>query len=72
MTTDKTFDELPDNGYVRQSQLIPNPLPFSPATLWREVKAGRFPEPVKLTERCTAWRVGEIRDWMKSKETARA
>jgi predicted DNA-binding transcriptional regulator AlpA len=55
---------LPSTGYVRQSQLIPNILPFSPATLWRKVKNGSFPAPVKLSERITAWNVNDIKDWM--------
>lgn len=56
---------LPETGYMRQSQLIPIIIPFSPATLWRKVKAGQFPKPVKLSARVTAWRVEDIREWMK-------
>lgn len=52
---------LPDTGFVRQSQLIPAIFPFSAATLWRKVKAGTFPKPVKLGPRITAWRVEDIR-----------
>jgi Prophage CP4-57 regulatory protein (AlpA) len=52
---------LPETGYVRQSQLIPVIFPFSSATLWRKVKAGTFPKPVKLGPRITAWRVQDIR-----------
>ena len=52
---------LPETGYVRQSQLIPGIFPFSSATLWRKVKAGTFPQPVKLGPRITAWRVQDIR-----------
>ena len=55
---------LPEIGYVRQSQLIPAIFPFSPATLWRKVKAGTFPQPVKLGPRITAWNVEDIRDWI--------
>ena len=32
-----------------------------PATVWRWVKAGRLPAPVKLGPNTTAWRVGELR-----------
>jgi prophage regulatory protein len=53
---------LPEADYVRQSQLIPAIFPFSSATLWRKVKAGTFPRPVKLGPRITAWRVEDIRD----------
>lgn len=49
--------ELPQMGFIRQSELVPAIVPFSPATLWRKVKDGTFPAPVKLSERVTAWRV---------------
>jgi prophage regulatory protein len=52
---------LPETGFVRQSQLIPAIFPFSSATLWRKVRAGTFPAPVKLGPRITAWRVDDIR-----------
>jgi prophage regulatory protein len=55
---------LPETGYVRQSQLIPAIFPFSSATLWRKVKAGTFPKPVKLGPRITAWRVEDVRALM--------
>ena len=55
---------LPAEGFVRQSGLIPDIVPFSPATLWRKVKSKEFPAPVKLSTRITAWRVQEIRDWL--------
>ena len=66
------FDDLPDSALVRLAQIVRDPrypkrrvpLPFSPATFWRKVKAGTFPKPVKLGERITAWRVGEIREWI--------
>ena len=66
---------LPQTGYVRQQQLVQDPrqpdrpaiVPFSSATLWRRVKSGEFPSPVKLSERITAWRVEDIRAWMLSR-----
>jgi len=60
----RSFGELPATAYVRQAQLIPVPVPFSSATLWRRVKAGTFPRPVKLAERVTAWRVADVRRWL--------
>lgn len=66
------FDELPDSAFVRESQMIRSsrrhsqhaPLPFSAPTLWRKVKNGTFPKPVKLSKRITAWRVGDVRAWL--------
>jgi prophage regulatory protein len=62
--------ELPTTGYVRQSQLIPGILPFSDSTLWRKVKAGEFPKPVKLSQRVTAWKAEDVRAWMAKQEAA--
>lgn len=58
---------LPETGYIRQAQLIPHIIPFSAATLWRKVKDGSFPEPVKLSARVTAWRVEDIQSWMNTR-----
>ena len=64
---------LPATGFLRQSQLLGNKakgilplIPFSAATLWRKVKAKQFPEPVKLSENVTAWRVEEVRAWIEN------
>jgi prophage regulatory protein len=56
--------KLPQDGFVRESQLIPSVIPFSHSTLWRKVKDGSFPAPVKLSERVSAWTVQSVRDWM--------
>ena len=66
------FDQLPGSALLRESQLVrspkrPNstaPLPFSAATLWRMVRAGTFPAPVKLSARVTAWTCISVREWM--------
>jgi predicted DNA-binding transcriptional regulator AlpA len=39
-------------------------LPLSPATIWRKVKEGTFPKPVKLGERITAWHMEDIEQWL--------
>lgn len=71
------FDALPDSAFIRESQLVqspkrpatPAPLPFSAPTLWRKVKAGTFPKPIKLSVRVTAWNVGTVRAWMTAQAT---
>jgi len=73
-----SFDALPDSAYMREAQMVPAPnrpgalvpLPFSAPTLWRKVKAGTFPQPVKLGERITAWKVGDVRKWLDAKAQA--
>ncbi|MEO8631409.1 MAG: AlpA family phage regulatory protein [Betaproteobacteria bacterium] len=71
-THTSALTDLPAIGYVRQSQLIPAIVPFSSATLWRQVKAGTFPAPVKLSAGITAWRVHDIREWMRSRDECSA
>lgn len=66
METEKAVPALPATGYVRLKQLVPNIIPFSPATLWRKVKAQTFPAPVKLSVGVTAWRVEDVRAWMQA------
>jgi predicted DNA-binding transcriptional regulator AlpA len=34
--------------------------------LQRGVKAGKFPAPVKLSERITAWRLDDVNAWLAS------
>jgi prophage regulatory protein len=76
--THSVFDALPDSAFIRESQLVrspkrpetPAPLPFSAPTLWRKVKAGTFPKPIKLSERVTAWNVGTVRAWMTAQAMA--
>lgn len=55
-----SFDALPDSGFVRLSELV---IIFScsKATIWRWVKASRFPPPKKLGPRITVWNVAEVR-----------
>lgn len=58
-----TYGALPATGFVRLSDLRPI-VPFSDSTLWRRVRAGTFPAPVKLSERVTAWRAEVVRQWL--------
>jgi len=61
---DKTLDHLAGGRYVRLKSLIETGyIPFSPATLWRKVKDGSFPKPIKLSNQITAWRVEDLRNW---------
>jgi hypothetical protein len=41
-------------------------VPFSSATLWRKVKSGEFPAPVKLSERITAWKTSAVLAYLRS------
>ena len=55
--------ELPKTGFVRLPSILAplGPIPVSKSTWWAGIKVGRFPKPVKLGPRITAWRVEDIR-----------
>ena len=61
---------LPETGFLRLPQIVgdskaqppvPALIPVSRSTWWAGVKSGRYPRPVKLGPRITAWRVEDIR-----------
>lgn len=72
--TQSEFDRLPDEAFVRISQMVLSRrttsssfaiLPFSAATVWRKVADGTFPTPRKISVGMTAWVVGDVRRWLR-------
>ena len=55
--------EAQATGFLRLASILApgGPIPVSKSTWWAGVKSGRFPKPVKLGPRITAWRVEDIR-----------
>ena len=67
--------QLPETGFLRLKQIvgdskaeppIPAILPISRTSFLNGVKSGKYPKPVKLGERTTAWRVEDIRSLISS------
>ncbi len=52
---------LPQEGFVRLPQILAV-IPISKTQFWQGIKDGKFPAPVKLGVRTSAWRVSEIRE----------
>lgn len=52
---------LPETGFVRLTTIL-RIIPVGRTTWWAGVKSGRFPKPIKLGSRITAWRVEDIRE----------
>jgi hypothetical protein len=67
-------DGLPDTGFVRLGQIIgpKRPIPVSKSTWWAGIAAGRYPRPVKLGPKITAWRVEDIRALIRTLTERRA
>lgn len=66
-TTKPALHHLPPTGFLRLPKIIgdskrgiPGIFPVSKSTWFEGVKTGRYPAGVKLSERCTAWRVSDI------------
>jgi predicted DNA-binding transcriptional regulator AlpA len=56
--------KLSENGFLRLSQVLAL-IPVSKSTWWAGCKSGRFPKPVKLGPRTSAWRAGDIAELLK-------
>ncbi|HRE60064.1 MAG TPA: AlpA family phage regulatory protein [Micropepsaceae bacterium] len=52
----------PSSGLLRLAAILApaGPIPVSRSTWWEGVRTGRFPQPVKLGPRITAWRAEDI------------
>lgn len=59
--------QLPDTGFVKLKQIIgskkegiPPVIPVARSTWWKGIHEGRFPKPVKLGVKASAWRAEDI------------
>ena len=52
-------EQLPLTGFMRLPQIL-QLIPVSKSTWWQGCREGRFPKPVKLGPKTTAWRVADI------------
>jgi predicted DNA-binding transcriptional regulator AlpA len=53
----------PSAGLLRLSEILAprGPIPVSRSAWWAGVASGRYPKPIKLGPRITAWRAADIR-----------
>ncbi len=50
---------LPLSGFLRLHQIL-RLIPVGKSSWWRGVKEGRYPKPVKIAPRTSAWRAEDI------------
>jgi predicted DNA-binding transcriptional regulator AlpA len=55
------MQDIPQTGFLRLAQVL-TVIPLGKTSWWEGVKSGRFPKPIKLSARCTAWRAEDIRE----------
>ena len=59
------MQNIPETGFLRLKQVL-TVIPLG-KTCWLDgVRSGRFPKPIKLSARCTAWRAEEIRELIRN------
>jgi len=62
-------DPLKSGHNLRVKDLAPR-LGLSANTIWRLVRQGKFPKPLKLSEKVTVWKADDVLVWLESKEAA--
>jgi predicted DNA-binding transcriptional regulator AlpA len=51
---------MPEIGFLRLSQIIPDLIPVSKSTWWQWIKDGRAPKGIRLGPNVTVWRTNDI------------
>lgn len=59
----REFDSLPYSALVRLPVVLAITSCTAP-TIYRWIKAGLFPAPIKMGPSASAWEVGELREWL--------
>lgn len=62
-TTETYSVTLPAVGYAR-APVVSRVVGIAVSTLWAWSAQGRFPKPVKLSPRVSAWPVADVRAWL--------
>ena len=52
---------IPETGFMRLPQVLAV-IPLGKTCWWDGVRSGKYPKPIKLSARCTAWRAEDIRE----------
>lgn len=60
---------LNEVGFLRLPRIL-ELIPVARSTWWAGVKSGRYPAPVKLGARTTAWRAADVADLIAELSTA--
>lgn len=61
--------ETPARELLRREE-VEERFGLSRSWIYREMRAGRFPEPVKIGERAVRWRVSDLDEWAESRPVA--
>jgi prophage regulatory protein len=59
------------SGYLRLRDVVKR-VPVARSTIWQWVATGKFPPPVKLGKRVTAWPLASIERWEAERQPVKA
>lgn len=62
---------LNESAFLRVSDLE-RLLPYKKSWIWSQVRLGVFPQPIRMSSRCTVWRRDEIIEWLNERVARRA
>lgn len=54
--------------FIRRKEVI-EMVGYSASSIWRRCKEGSFPRPVRLGPSAVAWRLSELEEWMRSRQS---
>lgn len=63
--------QLPEIGFIKIKDVL-KLIPMSKTMFWENINKGRFPRPIKLGMRASAWRVEDIRNLIEDLSVAPA
>jgi len=63
--SDASTSALPATGFLRLPAVL-TLIPVGRSTWWAGIKSGRYPKPVKLGPRMSAWRAEDVRSLIAS------
>jgi prophage regulatory protein len=63
----KNREAVPQEGLLRIGGVL-ELIPVSRSHWWQGVKEGKYPQPIKLSERVTVWRASDIRALVEGKK----
>jgi len=69
-TTRPNLSELDPDSFLRVNQIVPGLLKINKGTWWKWVREGKAPAAHKLGPAVTAWRVADLRAFLKVQEAA--
>ena len=61
----------PETGKLLRLEAVISLIGMKRSWILQKVKDGKFPKPIKLSERAVAWYAIDIEDWIKSRAVVR-